>query len=80
MTSTPEALLEYDTYLCALRAAFHDEPWEAIEIYAARIWKACGLESSRPWDEAAAMVRDAFRDPSGAPAGWDGPLVDEPRT
>ena len=48
---------ELSTFVSALKRIFHDEPWEQVETYAERAWRACGLEEDASWSN----VRDSVR-------------------
>jgi hypothetical protein len=62
LSDSPDTDPVFDAYLSALSESFHDEPWEAIEQYARRIWTECRMDGDADWGTVRERARDAWPD------------------
>ena len=53
-------LTEFEVFVSALSEVFHDEPWEDVEVYAARAWGNCGFNDTTPWGAVKDKVRESW--------------------
>lgn len=52
---------ELGTFIAALIEVFSGEPWDEVEQYAARAWRACGLGEGASWPEIEPRIRAAWQ-------------------
>lgn len=62
--STGNPVLE--AFIRAIRESFHDEPWEAIEPYAERVWIESRMDQDPDWQNIKERIRAHWPFPAAA--------------